>query len=837
VRLNPLDYEIASVEQRRLEEEMVSTSQSKFMAKVEKAMKDGEVAEQPWASQAVQGWLMPAKKALDEYLDDYRGKKGHQPPVLKYVDVIGSEAAILIAMRVILHTGAMESKFMKARATSLAIADKVVDEYAVTLMAKDLDDKEFQRIKQQAAKSSRTRAKKMLAAAEKQGYIEEVSEPTKLKVGATLVELIVNSTDLAEYRKEDVVNGRVTKTEKSVVLTDEALHTIDSAIDRALYSPEMGYWPMVVPPKQWSHDKKGGYITGPVRRTYGLIRTRGRNHRKGKDLPQHAPEVYQAINRLQDTPFRVNKDVLRVLDEMVASDLTPPKMQSPDDIEQVEFPQVEQDALGHTKVITGNGETYEQGTEGWSKYWTAFYREREQRQEIKDKLKGNLYEGQRAMAVASMFKDYPRFYFPWKADFRGRLYALPQGLNPQGSKVAQGLLEFAEGKRVGERGVYWLHVHAAGVFGEDKLTLDERYQWAVDNTHMMLRVAKDPIGMAYWWGKADKPYQFLAVCLAWPDVYTKGPDHVSHIPVAVDGTCNGLQHLSAISRDRKTAELVNLAPGDRPQDVYGVTADATKAIIETIELDEEDNKLAHSWLKFGVDRKIAKRPVMTQPYGSTYFAVGDFVMEIVRERMGASMEHPFPGTLHEAVSFLKPHLWTAIQQTIPGARQTMEWLQGATKDASKANLPMSWTTPDGFNVTQAYHKDKRKQVDLLVDGGRLRLDTYEMTDEIDPGKQKMGIVPNFVHSMDGCHARMYVNHAAERGVSAFMMVHDDYRSHASDVDCMNSSIRETFIQMYGSDVTKPLLDSLAEQGTPYGEELILGDFDINEVRESVYFFG
>jgi DNA-directed RNA polymerase len=472
------------------------------------------------------------------------------------------------------------------------------------------------------------------------------------------------------------------------------------------------------------------------------------------------------------------------------------------------------------------------GTEEWTKTWREYFRDYEQRKELHDKLQGNLYEGTRALAVARMFEKYGAIYFPWKLDFRGRAYPMPQGLNPQGSKVSQGLLELAVGKPVGQRGAYWLMVHAANCYGFDKASFDERAQWANDNTGMMLKVAKDPIGTTSYWGKAEKPYQFLACCLEWPGLLRDGIAHVSHIYVQKDGSCNGLQHLSAISRDVSTAKLVNLMPGDVPSDVYQVVADAVVA-----ELKGMDDPMAKAWLDFGITRKIAKRPVMTLPYGSTYYAVGDFIMEAVTEKVGASMEHPFPGTLHEAVVWLKPFMWDAIKKAIPGARLTMDWLQGSVGEASKANLPVSWHTPDGFHVIQAYKDVTTKQVSLRVSGGRVSIATEVPTDKILPSKQKSAIAPNFVHSLDGCHMRMYVNKANAAGITAHVMIHDSYGTHAADVDMMDLLIREAFVEMYSQDVTKPLLDSLAAQGTPYDDPLTVGNFDINQVMDSPYFFG
>src|SRR3546814_16441857 len=45
-------------------------------------------------------------------------------------------------------------------------------------------------------------------------------------------------------------------------------------------------------------------------------------------------------------------------------------------------------------------------------------------------------------------------------------------------------------------------------------------------------------------------------------------DLVSRIPVALDGSCSGLQHFSAMLRDEEGGAAVNLLPAERPQDVY-----------------------------------------------------------------------------------------------------------------------------------------------------------------------------------------------------------------------------------------------------------------------------
>ena len=81
--------------------------------------------------------------------------------------------------------------------------------------------------------------------------------------------------------------------------------------------------------------------------------------------------------------------------------------------------------------------------------------------------------------IAERFR-HDAFYFPYNVDFRGRAYPLPPNLNHLGSDVCRAVLQFAEPKRLGDDGLYWLRVHLANLFGLAKRSLEERHQFALD---------------------------------------------------------------------------------------------------------------------------------------------------------------------------------------------------------------------------------------------------------------------------------------------------------------------------------------------------------------------
>ena len=180
-----------------------------------------------------------------------------------------------------------------------------------------------------------------------------------------------------------------------------------------------------------------------------------------------------------------------------------------------------------------------------------------------------------------------------------------------------------------------------------------------------------------WWHKADKPFQFLAWCKEWVGALEHGVDWVSHTPIALDGSCSGIQHYSAMLKDPIGASAVNLIPSDVPNDIYQVVAN------KAIELLKEDGtKLSKEWICAGVDRKITKRSVMTLPYGLTKFSCRKYIRSEVVDSDNYQFE-----SIKDSVWHFSEILWKAIDETLVGAQKAMNFLRLVTDDLSKKNIP------------------------------------------------------------------------------------------------------------------------------------------------------
>ena len=197
-----------------------------------------------------------------------------------------------------------------------------------------------------------------------------------------------------------------------------------------------------------------------------------------------------------------------------------------------------------------------------------------------------------AKAIGEIAKKFlsKTFYHMYTFDFRGRKYPNTAYLHEQGSDLARGMLMRADKKAIGHSGYFWLLVSIASTWAgdsgrpdgakTDKIPLTERAEWVLDNEEIILSYADSP-KVNQGWMKADKPWQFIAACFELKKLrihqyhlddfedYT----YESHLECYIDGSNNGSQHLSALTRDEVTAPHVNLVPQEMPGDLYKYVAE------------------------------------------------------------------------------------------------------------------------------------------------------------------------------------------------------------------------------------------------------------------------
>ena len=567
------------------------------------------------------------------------------------------------------------------------------------------------------------------------------------------------------------------------------------------------YLPLKIQPRSWTSLTDGGYHTNGLRLKF--VKTKSKAHREF--IKDHIPHQHmKAVNTMQKTPWKINKRVLEVQEAIYKNGLGI-GMPSNEPVVPPDFPE-------HLKDIEKEDLTEAQKAEvkDWKILAKSMYGKEQQR-------KGQILAFMQSSKLAKELQDWEKFYFAYTCDFRGRVYCATAGLSPQGADTAKGLIHFAKGVALGKDGAFWLAVQGANTYGYDKVSYDDRVAWITKNESTIRSIVEDPIGKRSLWGDADKPYQFLAFCFDWSDCnYGRDKSALSYIAVGLDGSCNGLQHFSALLRDEVGAKATNLMPCSKPEDIYQEVANVTIDKLKSM----KDDPLAAKWLKVGVTRKCAKRPVMTLPYGATRTSARMYIMEYVKDnwsKFELDESHQW-----ELANFLTPLLWDAIGEVVIAARAGMDWLRDNTGEEYT-----KWLTPLGFPVYQYYKNVESILVRTQLDGD-IQLAFKDFDREGTPAKrnQRNGISPNFIHSIDSTHMVMTINMT---DFPCYALVHDDYGTHAGHTQQLFSVIRKSFDKLY---TTFSPLEEWAEQVGASLEDLPkYGNYNIKDILKADYFFG
>lgn len=819
----------AMLREMELEKEMQSLGYDLFMSKVGAAKQKGLESTTPYGQYMMKHAIDPVVSQIGEFMARAdSGKPGRRHLAVKYLRLIDPKVSAFIIIKTVLDGLSRPSTLTQL---ALAIANNLEAEVRFSAFEGE-KPKLFRKIASDLHHRTTNREWKQRVLVHSMNKADVNFElwpkSDKLHLGTACLEFVRAGTGFI-----DIVTLKTGHNRLSVVVqpTPEATKLTHEHTTRcSLLSP--AYLPTVVPPRPWRGAFEGGYyfLVHPV----PLVKTFNNNYLE--ELGNRHFElasVFEAVNHVQATPWAINRDVLSVLREVWDRHLPHGGLPAAGDEDLPPKP--------------ANIETDEASLKAWKKLAA-------QTHEYNAKVRGSRIQVSKIIWVAEKLANEPAIYFPHQMDFRGRIYPIPVFLNPQGADYAKALLRFSEGKPIeDERAAGWLMIHGANLYGHDKVSLEDRIGWVEENRENILASADSPLSNTFWC-EADKPWQFLAFCFEYAGLIREGYGFVSHLPVALDGSCNGLQHFSAMLRDEVGGKAVNLLPSEEPEDIYQRVADRVVAKLEDAAANNPEGgkfqgdygaaavSMARQWLTFGVDRKVTKRPVMVLPYGGTLYSCRQYIEDYVRERVAGGTPNPWGDDIFHASMFLARLVWSSIGEVVIAARKAMDWLQAVAKIAASDGLPVMWHTPDGFPVLQAYPNLKARRIKTKMGDQLIWLSLAETTDRIDNARQALGISPNFVHSLDATALRSYVRLAKNNGIASFALVHDSYGTHAADTDMSAACLRHAFMDMYENhrvleefrdELRGPLPPKLYDKLPPLPE---MGELDIQVVRDAEYFF-
>lgn len=649
------------------------------------------------------------------------------------------------------------------------------------------------------------------------------TEQEKLKLGLKLIECYVETTGFAELILQQDSTKRGPNTQKLMHMTDAAVERLNQNHSRIEFDdPENR--PMISPPKPWTNPVSGGYITDRMKRPI----LRGATFRKVTEglldelFSTDLTGVYDAVNAVQATAWRINTPVLDVMKAAWLADMDMGVLPEADDVPLPPLP-----AIVPANIKRADMSEEEQvALDAWKK-------EARQVHEYNAMNRSKRFALLTKITQADDVRGEDAIYFPHSLDFRGRIYPMSAELSPQSDDLSKSLLQFAERKPLGASGAYWFLVHIANLFGHDKIPFDERVAWVEANEAALMDSGMNPLDGERFWATAEEPWCALAACFEYVGYKMVGFEYESGLPIAMDGSCSGIQHFSAMLRDQRGAEAVNLVNNERPADIYTEVLGVVNGL-----LAESSEPLAKVWLG-KVDRKIVKRPCMTFAYSVTSAGIKQQILDEIRKRQEGDY---LPGTPDwEAAVFLAPLVEQSIRTVVDRAAEAMDWLKGMSKIISTNEVPTGWTTPMGFKVLQPYLKSKGKRIKVLFQGQPMFLTLTFEGDKIDRAKQMSAVAPNFVHSLDATHLMMTVLRMREVTCS-FAVIHDSFGVHACDVDDMHYALRDEFVNLYSDNEVlvafyrESLLRLPGDQWPDADTPPEAGEYNLEEVRDADFFF-
>jgi DNA-directed RNA polymerase len=819
--------------QAELEAEMQGLGTDQFRARLARARDTHEESTTPYGIEMVSRAIEPLAKAIEAFIEKaMAGGRGRRHSAVKPLSLIDQQVAAFIIMKVVLDGITRTQPVTKVAMQIGAQLDNELHYQAFEQQKPKLYGKVAESVRRASHRGYREKV--MTYAANKYGAEYAcMSQKERLHLGMACLDLMIEVTGFAK-----IETTQLRREVRSLLIpTEKVLAWINSTVSRCeLLSPML--LPMLVEPKPWTSPTDGGYYSQFARRHF--VKTSATNLKPVRERWDDMATVREAIERIDRTGWRIRQDVLAVAHWYWDAGITVGKLPPREDVDLPPCPVCGQKPEGDHEHLRD---------EEMKKLWK---RDAARIHGYNAKLRSKRLQAGKILWLADKFKDEPAIYFPHQLDFRGRVYPMPLFLTTQGNDLAKGLLTFAKGKPINDTvAAGWLMIHGAGVFGYDKVSLDGRIAWVQENEQRILASAADPLGQR-WWTEADKPWQFLAFCFEWAAFQAHGYGFVSTLPVSLDGSCNGLQHYSAMLRDPKGGKAVNLVPSNKPADIYQEVANVTlhklRRIVSTPATNDEEEAervLAQQWLDFGVTRKTTKRPVMVVPYSGTRHSCRQYIQAHIEEEVEARKlrdpSYASPWSMGELMApslFLTRLVWTAIGEVVVAARKAMDWLKKVAAATSKAQLPLQWVTPVGFPVHQAYYDTTSRRVETRLGDSIMRPRLQEYLPTINAREQGNAFAPNFVHSLDAAALQLSVCYAADNGIEEFAMVHDSYGCPAADAEMLGQCLRHAFVDLYQEhDVLADLKATIeAALGSPLPPQPAMGSLDLELIKQSDFFF-
>lgn len=511
-----------------------------------------------------------------------------------------------------------------------------------------------------------------------------------------LVELLIQ-TDL--IHEEIIISKEKNKQQKILCLNKEVL----SQIQKNIFVLPLKL-PMIVVPKLYKVNQLGGYLLNDVEVTSKLLIDKA-NYKIFSRIDKENI-IYDMVNNINATPYKINKEVLSfILEYGVMYD-----------------------------IIMDINKKHEYSDIKRTKRQDRIYRSH----------MSKIILEQNILGIATTYKNVPNMYFPVRLDQRGRVYCEPNYLNYQSNELAKSLISFVHPgkiKRNDNVAISYFKAYGAICYGNglEKKSLNKRVQWIDENIKDIINY-KD----GYLIQKAKNKCLFLAFCIEYTRFYkflqSDSIEFETYLPIQLDATCNGFQHLALLSNETKIFKELNLTKSTRkedPKDLYTYLINKLTLKFKensTLENISEDKIARYKRLNTVLwavlwDRKNIKKAIMTIPYNASLNSITQYIKDTLKRcdlneheksilynnRKLKQKKLPITETIDfwycmdektipkrlindGDINLLASEINYVINKDFPKITKLSDYLTNIASVCCKLNIPISWALPHGLHI-------------------------------------------------------------------------------------------------------------------------------------------
>lgn len=412
--------------------------------------------------------------------------------------------------------------------------------------------------------------------------------------------------------------------------------------------------------------------------------------------------------------------------------------------------------------------------------------------------------------VAKVYSKYD-FYLNVNCDWRGRIYTNSFFLSYQGGDLSRSLINFSEGQKLTSEGLKYLYIFGANCYSNilSKKSFAQRITWVKNNITRIINLDKDFINLA------NKKIQFTSFCIALKN-YELNNDSLIKLPVFLDATCSGMQHLAAMLKDINLGTQVNLLTKSEDEDVNDLYQTVIDPINVGINKFGKENPEHSSLEKVKLTREILKSSIMTQVYSVT---VKGIYRQLINKLNKEKVVHPTEKTKNGKVkyntfyhvpdrngkeillSYLDVYKIADIVKresfnVYPSLKDIYNYFIDSVKLMLELSIPVIWFTPAGLEICQFYYTSKIEEIKLSFFGKTRTSVIREFKSIVDKEKQNQSIIPNIIHSLDVSHLINVINHGNDNNINPIICIHDCFGTHPNNMENLAKIVISEFVLLY-----------------------------------------